>query len=436
MLNWSLFSGVLPVALRIAAIGLAGLLLAQVVGARRSGRAKAVLLALCLLVAVATTATVVYLVRNVWKLFPDRLQPAIYMWASAAVFAMVIVIAGVLFAPSGRRRAGAGIISAAVVVAACVNEINMMFGAYPTLADALEMRRFDYIAISDVATRPRLLADVSPVAAHWLPPPGLPSRGKLSWAPIPALVSGFSARNAQLYLPPAYFADPRPQLPVLILVPGQPGRPQDWLAGGRLVQTMDAFANANRGLAPVVVVVDGTGSPFRNPLCTDSRLGNAATYLARDVPAWIRANLTVDTEPRAWAIGGASYGGTCALQMATNYPEVYPTFLDIAGGGEPTLGDRARTVAEAFGGDQAAFRRINPLELLRDHRYPASAGAIVIGVDDRETKSEVRRVYDVATSAGMNTTYLEVPGGHDWRAFSAAFARELAWLGHPMGLTQ
>jgi S-formylglutathione hydrolase FrmB len=35
----------------------------------------------------------------------------------------------------------------------------------------------------------------------------------------------------------------------------------------------------------------------------------------------------------------------------------------------------------------------------------------------------------------MNTTYLEVPGGHDWRAFSAAFARELAWLGHPMGLT-
>ena len=39
-------------------------------------------------------------------------------------------------------------------------------------------------------------------------------------------------------------------------------------------------------MAPVVVVPDATGSQFGDPLCVDSRRGNADTYLAKDVPAW------------------------------------------------------------------------------------------------------------------------------------------------------
>ena len=79
-----------------------------------------------------------------------------------------------------------------------------------------------------------------------------------------------------------------------------------------------------------MVVADGTGSQIANPLCVDSKLGNVATYLAKDVPSWVKSNLQVNPDPKAWAIGGLSYGGTCSLQMATNYPDVYPTFLDIS----------------------------------------------------------------------------------------------------------
>ncbi|MFC8936215.1 alpha/beta hydrolase-fold protein [Rhodococcus sp. NPDC057135] len=39
----------------------------------------------------------------------------------------------------------------------------------------------------------------------------------------------------------------------------------------------------------------------------------------------MQANLQVNPDPRAWAIGGLSYGGTCALQLATNYPQIFPT---------------------------------------------------------------------------------------------------------------
>jgi S-formylglutathione hydrolase FrmB len=183
-------------------------------------------------------------------------------------------------------------------------------------------------------------------------------------------------------------------------------------------------------------VPNATGSQFGDPSCLDSRRGNADTYLAKDVPAWIRTHLTVDPDPQAWAIAGVSYRGTCALQSATNHPDVYPTFLDISGSAEPSLGDRSRTVADAFGGDEAAFVRVNPLDLLRTRRYPNSAAAIVVGAGDRDTKYDAQVVYDATRAAGMDSHYTELRGSHDWRLFSAALAHELPWLAQRIGLTQ
>jgi S-formylglutathione hydrolase FrmB len=122
--------------------------------------------------------------------------------------------------------------------------------------------------------------------------------------------------------------------------------------------------------------------------------------------------------------------------LATNHPDVYPTFLDISGSAEPSLGDRPRTVAEAFGGDQAAFMRVNPLDLLRTRRYWGSAAAIVVGAGDRDTKSDAHLVYAATRAAGMTSHYIELPGSHDWRLFSAALAHELPWLAQRIGLTQ
>ena len=36
----------------------------------------------------------------------------------------------------------------------------------------------------------------------------------------------------------------------------------------------------------------------------------------------------------------------------------------------------------------------------------------------------------------MNSHYIELPGSHDWRLFSAALAHELPWLAQRIGLTQ
>jgi pimeloyl-ACP methyl ester carboxylesterase len=115
----------------------------------------------------------------------------------------------------------------------------------------------------------------------------------------------------------------------------------------------------------------------------DSHLGNAETYLADDVPAWAKANLQIDLSHLA--VGGFSFGGTCALQLALRRPDVYPTFLDISGQAQPTLGDHTQTVQQAFGGDEAAFDRSDPLHELVTTRYPGTAGVFAAGRDDGTT---------------------------------------------------
>jgi signal transduction histidine kinase len=78
----------------------------------------------------------------------------------------------------------------------------------------------------------------------------------------------------------------------------------------------------------------------------------------------------VNPNTATWAIGGVSNGGTCSLQMAVTAPDVYRTFLDISGEAEPTLGGHADTVAATFGGDEAAFAAVNPLDVLAARSFP------------------------------------------------------------------
>jgi len=263
----------------------------------------------------------------------------------------------------------------------------------------------------------------------------MPANGIVTQVPIPATTSGFAARPAWLYLPPAYLARPRAQLPVLVLLSGQPGSPDDWLNGGKLATRLDAFAAAHNGLAPVVVMPDHLGNPLDNPLCMNSRLGNVATYLSLDVPTWIRATLQIDPDPSGWAIGGLSSGGTCSLQMAVTAPKVYPTFVDVSGEDGPTVGDRADTVQAAFGGDEAAFAAVNPLDVLARTAFPDTAGFLVAGQQDPVYLPQAQRVLAACTAAGMNVQLDLKPGEHTWEVWGPGLEDALPWLATRLGMT-
>ncbi|MEV4153828.1 alpha/beta hydrolase-fold protein [Nocardia salmonicida] len=424
----SLLTGWLPVALTVlGAVGAVWLLFP------RARRYVTTTMPIVLLSAVVLTVAMYLFVEEIWQPFPDPVAVSVYVLIGIAVAAVLLVLPRILV----RRSVGTvlvTVLAAGVVLVAVGVRINLVYASYPTVGAALGVDEVDRIEAGEL-TRSNQVISARPLEPAWRAPGGLPDGGRMLTATVPPTASGFTAREAQIYLPPAYFADPRPLLPVLVLLAGEPGAPQDWFVGGQLAETMDSFARAHSGLAPVVVVADGTGSQLANPLCLDSALGKVATYLAVDVPAWTKANLQIDPDPRSWAVGGLSYGGTCALQLATNYPGVYPTFLDISGQDEPTLGDRQRTVDAAFGGDTAALLRVNPLDLLRSRTYPDSAGAFVVGAEDEMYRPQVERMYQAAKDAGMDVRLRILPGGHNFALWASGLRDQLPWLATRLGLT-
>ncbi|MFE6919849.1 alpha/beta hydrolase-fold protein [Nocardia sp. NPDC057663] len=424
----SLLTGWLPVVLTV--LGVLGAVWLMFPRARRYRTAT---MPVALLGAAVLTVALYLFVEEVWRPFPDPIALSVYTLIGIGLAPILLLVPRIRV----RRTVWTGVVTvfgAVAVLVAVGTGLNLVYASYPTVGAALGVDAVERVDTDQLTQLRGQVISGRPLESVWSAPAGLPEGGKVLTAAVPPTASGFGTRDAQIYLPPAYFADPRPLLPVLVLLAGEPGAAQDWFVAGQLAETMDEFARAHRGLAPVVVVADGTGGQLENPLCLDSRLGNVATYLAVDVPAWTRANLQIDPDPRAWAVGGLSYGGTCALQLATNYPQVYPTFLDMSGQDEPTLGDRQRTVEAAFGGDTAALLRVNPLDLMLSRTYPDSAGAFVVGADDEQYRPQVERMFQAAKVAGMDVRLQIVPGEHNFAVWSTGLRVQLPWLATRLGI--
>jgi S-formylglutathione hydrolase FrmB len=355
-------------------------------------------------------------------LFPDALPPRVLIWIGVGVAAVAAAVGRI----AGRRRAVIGVVAALLVVSVCAVKVNAFYGYRTTLAGVLGLPAANEVAF-DSLVRSEAIVPI----ADWQPPTDMPRGGRIARADVPGVASGFAARAAWVYLPPAYLASSRPLLPVLVLVPGQPGGPDDWLLAGRLTAVLDRYAADHAGIAPIVVVPDATGASLANPLCLDSRLGRAETYLTVDVPAWLDSHLQVAP---GRAVGGFSFGGTCALQLAVRRPDVYPTFLDVSGQAEPTLGDHARTVAATFGGDETAFRAVTPLAGLAARRFPGSAGILMVGADDPVYRPQAEQVVAAARAAGMDVTLSERPGGHTWALAGDGLAEFLPLMARRTGL--
>lgn len=401
----------------------------------------------CLLVAAAVTVLAKLLVEDVWKPFPDAIPFATW----ALVFCPIAAI-GVAVPAIGRRRGrgrGRRVLRVLATVACVVmmllgtlTQINLQYSAFPNLGAVFGIDGFvSEPSEQALAPRARTVAAApgqtveSIVPADWTTPDGeRPSNGVVTQVPIPGTLSGFPARPAEIYLPPVYQADPRPELPVVVAMAGEPGEPEDWTTSVQMPQVMDQYAAQHNGVAPIVVVVDPIAERLGNTLCVDSPRGNADTYLARDVPAWIDANLQATKDTSRWAISGFSFGGTCAVQLALAHPDLYPTFLAMSPQDEPTIGTRQETVDAFFGGDAAAFSRHNPLDILAAGRYPNLHGGFAVGTKDSEYRPATEKLAAAAKAAGVDTTLEEVPGGHNFSLWQQSLKEFMPWLAQKLTL--
>jgi len=369
---------------------------------------------------------------DVLDVFGVQLTPVTRVWVAIGFAGIALALAN-LFRSRWWRKLIA-VLSIPLFLIASAAAINVDFGAYRDLSDALGIVPYGKLPLH--AERGQVSEVGTDYGSTWTKPAQVPSKGEVGTVHIPATSSRFRAREAVVYLPPAALTDHPPVLPVVYAFAGQPGAPADMFTSGRLAATMDKVAAANDGIAPIVIAADQLAGPDRNPMCVDSPLGKSATYLLKDVPAWIESHLRVSSDPAAWSVVGYSEGATCAVQFAAGHPERFGSALGSSSELGPTLGDEKTTIDRAFGGSAAAYHAAQPASLMAANApYRNSLLVLGVGQNDAKYTAFAKTISADAKMAGMTADLLVSPGtAHDWNTVRYTITHGFPLIAAHLGL--
>jgi enterochelin esterase-like enzyme len=363
---------------------------------------------------------------HITQAVPTGAPRSMYVWLIVTCLVAGLVVAGWRRAHWPRRIAGVAAVALAVVSAG--SAANQTFQYYPTFDRLLGQNANNFI---DNAQLNAIRHEVAKTGK-------LPDHGATLAVTIPGKNLQFMPRQAYVWVPPAWFARSRPQLPVIELMHGTPGQPSDWTRASFADATSLAFAEQHNGVAPILVMPDVNGSLTGDSECVNSALyGDVETYLTKTVPEYMLKNFNARTTPGSFALAGLSEGGMCATMMALNNPKEFPVFANYSGDESPqyqTLTGQ-QTISDLFGGSVAEYDAHNPPYLLSHQRFTDMSGWFAAGAQDPHAVQAAHALQGLAAGAGMDTCIATPPGAHNFDFWTQAFHDSLPWLSWKLKLT-
>jgi enterochelin esterase-like enzyme len=177
-------------------------------------------------------------------------------------------------------------------------------------------------------------------------------------------------RVVYVYLPPQYFqpAYKSYRFPVIELIHGQPGEPQDWINVVGVTDILDHLAIRRLAQPAVLLMPDANGGENVSLQCLNQAGGpQDLTYLAVDQPDQITHLVRVQPPGPAWGVAGYSEGGFCAANMALRFPDRYGYAGVLSGYFVPFNNQLAHPIRQVspFGGNRVLQRENTPLDEVR-----------------------------------------------------------------------
>ena len=364
----------------------------------------------------------------------DDSNPAprtLWVWIALCGVAFGVLVSGWRGAQWWQR--GASVVALPLCALAAALALNLWVGYFPTVQTA-----WNQLTAGPLPDQTDQVTVAAMQKRHTIP-----IKGSLVAVNIPDTASGFRHRGEFVYLPPAWYSsDPPPALPAVMMIGGEFNTPADWLRAGGAVKTLDDFAAAHGGYAPVVVFVDPGGTFNNDTECVNGARGNAADHLTDDVVPYMKSNFGVSAKSANWGVVGWSMGGTCAVDLTVMHPDTFSAFEDIAGDLAPNSGTPPETVDRLFRGDAAAYAAFDPKTVIIRHGpYRGIAGWFDVNgavapagaAKPNDQAAAASSLCSVGAGSGIDCAVVAQPGNHDWPFASNAFAAALPWLASTLG---
>lgn len=416
VLDLSLMHGWLPLVVEIvAASALAGV----VVGRRR--RCGAVMLGVALVIGVVVTLVCRRALQSS-GMSGEAAPWTVWAWTCATAFAAVVAVLG-WRGRTGWWRNGA-VFACSFCLLATGLLVNGWIGYFPTVD----------VAWGQLARQPLPRQIDWPLAEQMRSRREQPAQGRIVAVDTGDSASGFQHRTEWVYLPPAWFGGTHDALTAVLMIGGEFATTADWVRAGRAVNAADTYAEAHNGRAPVLVFADATGGFTNDTECVNGVRGRAADHLTRDVVPAVGGRFGIYGDRSHWSVAGFSSGGTCAVGLAVTHPELFGSFVDIAGDVGPNAGNRTQTVQRLFGGDWQAWAQFDPVTVMTRHEpYSATAGLFIVPTSSTADDAAAQRLCDVGGSRGVDCSITRLPGRHTWPFAADAFQTALPWLAGARG---
>jgi enterochelin esterase-like enzyme len=364
---------------------------------------------------------------------------------STLLFVLLIALFGVLMwriIMAGRLaiKITAACLSFVVAMSFGVLAVNRYFGYYQTWGSAIDDLTNKGIQAGPQVPENSLLATGTSATQYG----GLPKQTVYLRL---ALQQGFTlrlevrgllshiTRVVYAYLPPQYF---RPQFdryrfPVIELIHGQPGLPQDWINVAGVQVTLDSLVNKGLAKPAVLVMPDANGGNDISLQCLNQVKGpQDLTYLGLDVPDQISRLLRVQPPGPGWGIAGYSEGGFCAANMALQLRRRYGFAASLSGYFSPMKNQLGPDkLVNPFGANRALRAKNTPL----DEVAALHAGELIplfwIGAGKADAQDVANAEYfwqELELHQANVPLILTADGGHTMTTWRAEIPPMLTWM--------
>ncbi|GLX22821.1 hypothetical protein Slala02_01680 [Streptomyces lavendulae subsp. lavendulae] len=229
-----------------------------------------------------------------------------------------------------------------------------------------------------------------------------------------------------VWLPPEYH-DPKyakTGFPVLTLFAGGQSNGYNTWAGSELPIPEEDARLAKAGKAhPFIMVMpvqNFSGDEKKALDCSDiPGQPKMATWMAQDIPDWVRANFRTLKGRDSWGVMGASTGGFCSAKLALQYPDVYRAAVPIDGYFAPD--------SRLWQGHEAEKAANSPDQLVAQGKADVKMLVTAGGADGYE--KGVVRSWMAKAVPPVAIEYYEQPGGkHLTSDFKKMIPDALQWF--------